>query len=395
MPKHQIINSDVLVGLKALPSNSVHCCITSPPYYALRNYGVDGQIGLEKTHHEFIKKLVEVFEEVRRVLRPDGTLWMNLGDSYFGSWGNYGGQNRGKGTQRKIDSGSLVSNPSYEGREREKPATALKSDTFKSKDRMGIPHRVVFALQDSGWYWRDEIVWYKPSAMPESVTDRTTKTHEFVFMLSKSEHYYYDQLAIVEPVSGNAHPRGKGLNPKAKKNDDGSKQNTSFSASINGMVEQRNKRSVWKVASAGYKGAHFATFPPKLIIPMIQAGTSVNGCCPMCGKPSKRLIEKVRVPTRPGKDTKVPQMVDVLEVGNRDPQRHTTIKKTVGWSIDCECPVTLADMVPCTVLDPFAGSGTTLAVSLSLGRDAIGIELNPEYIPLIEKRIADTMGLFA
>lgn len=252
------------------------------------------------------------------------------------------------------------------------------------------------ALQADGWYLRQDIIWHKPNPMPESVTDRCTKSHEYMFLLTKSARYYFDAIAIQEPVSGTANSRGNGINPKAKKNSTGVKQNESFSGAINGMVSDRNKRTVWTVSTKSYSGAHFATFPPDLIEPCILAGTSEHGCCPQCGAPWKRVLEKERVATRPGNQTKVGRVSDDpgspyeqhsgMIVGNRDPQRHCTTTKTVGWEPMCKCGAALQP-VPCTVLDPFNGSGTTGEVARKNGCFYIGCELNPEYVELTKKRL--------
>ncbi|WP_414664968.1 DNA-methyltransferase [Horticoccus sp. 23ND18S-11] len=314
---------DALAHLRALPADSVHCCVTSPPYWGLRDYGVGGQLGLEPTPKDFVVKMVEVFDEVFRVLRPDGTCWVNLGDSYFS-----GGGHADSAVNDRRGGYNMANRPEHEHR-------AFRARNGRPKDLVGIPWRVAFALQDSGWYLRQDIVWHKPNPMPESVRDRCTKAHEYIFLLTKSPRYFFDAASISEPVSGTAHSRGSGVNPKAKVFGQNSrinrdrdpdhqspakiraKQNRSFSAAVTGLVERRNKRSVWTVAPRAYRGAHFATFPPQLIEPCILAG------CPRGG----------------------------------------------------------------VVLDPFGGSGTTGAVALQHGRNAILIELNPDYAPLIEARL--------
>src|ERR1039457_701249 len=187
---------DALEVLKTLPSESVNCCITSPPYYGLRDYGVDGQIGLDQTLGQYVERLVTVFREMHRVLRDDGTFWLNIGDSYAGSWGNYGGQNRGRGKQREITSGSQAHQRAYDGLERWRPPTSMKLDGLKSKDLIGIPWMLAFALRADGWYLQSEIIWHKPNPMPESVKDRPTKAHEQIFLLSKSPKYCYNYEAL-------------------------------------------------------------------------------------------------------------------------------------------------------------------------------------------------------
>lgn len=312
--------------LRGLPDESVQCCVTSPPYFGLRDYGCAGQIGQEATPQEFVAVMVEVFREVRRVLKRDGTCWVNLGDSYSTNpCGSHGYQD-GRVNRAERTSAGLVAG-------------------LKPKDLIGIPWRVAFALQEDGWYLRQDIIWSKPNPMPESVTDRCTKAHEYLFLLTKSERYYWDQEAILEPVSPNTHARlsqnvqaqigSERANGGAKTNGAvkavgrkfdpgaGNKNNASFDAAMAIMQEVRNKRSVWTVATMPYKEAHFATYPPDLIKPCILAGS------------------------RPG---------DV-------------------------------------VLDPFGGSGTTGEVALELGRRALLIELNPEYIGIIERRTDVTPGL--
>lgn len=234
-----------------MPDQSVNCCVTSPPYFGLRDYGVAGQIGLEATPDTYVAELVAVFAEVRRVLRDDGTLWLNLGDSFWGSGQGFGDTK----TTNKGHSGS---------RERKKPEWANVG--LKPKDLIGIPWRVAFALQADGWYLRRDIIWHKPNPMPESVTDRCTSAHEYIFHFSKSPKYYYDAAAIAEDgVTGDMR-RHAGFNDRwdaMSREEQGS--------------GKRNKRSVWTVATKPFKGAHFATFPPKLIEPCILAGCPIGG----------------------------------------------------------------------------------------------------------------------
>ncbi len=259
---HEIRVGDCLDALRAMPDQSFHCCITSPPYFGLRDYGVDGQIGLEQTPAEFVSRLVEVFREVRRVLRDDGTLWLNLGDSYAND-GKWGGSSGGK------HASALHGNTSIG---RTKVRTGLKP-----KDLIGIPWRLAFALQDDGWYLRQDIIWHKPNPMPESVRDRCTKAHEYVFMLSKSPRYYYDHEAVKEDAVSD-HPSGNGFKRDAResyKNLDGTARGDD--EQWTGVGGKRNRRSVWTVPTAGFKGAHFATFPPDLIRPCVLAGAPRGG----------------------------------------------------------------------------------------------------------------------
>jgi DNA modification methylase len=338
-----ILGGDCLDRLRSLPAESVQCCVTSPPYFGLRDYGVDGQIGLEQTPEEFIAKLVDVFREVRRVLKSDGVLWVNIGDSYAGSGrGNNpnGKQGTNKGTSFDPTNSGYV------------------PDGCKPKDLIGIPWMLAFALRADGWYLRQDIIWHKPNPMPESVTDRCTKSHEYIFLLSKSSRYFYDAEAVREPIKdasiarliqnvedqkGSDRIPGKtngtmkavkfgGNNPcpdtRLQSGKEWSPKMAGGGSKVSGHSGyfdkdgnplcgvMANKKSVWSVTTRGYKEAHFATYPPELIKPCILAGS------------------------RPG---------DV-------------------------------------VLDPFGGSGTTGKVALELGRSAILCELNPDYIKLIKKR---------
>lgn len=344
-----VLAGDCIKSMAQLPDNSVHCCVTSPPYFGLRDYGtakweggdpncdhirkhakhggeradrdqsanvfqykgkceicgatsVDDQIGQEQTPDDFVAKMVEVFEQVRRVLRPDGTLWLNLGDSYNGS----GGQ----GTKPNI-----MSIEAAQGR----GGKSIQVNGLKQKDLIGIPWMVAFALRKAGWYLRQDIIWHKPNPMPESVQDRCTKAHEYIFLMTKSPSYYYDIDAIREPWKQNPSDIKRAIEKHpgyAAKHDEG------YNGDVRGQpvgdpTKGRNKRSVWTVTTKPYKGAHFATFPRDLIEPCILAGCPVGG----------------------------------------------------------------------VVLDPFGGSGTTAEVSLKHRRKAILCELNPEYIKLIHQRM--------
>ena len=308
METDRILCGDALEMLRTLPDNSVHCCVTSPPYYALRDYGVDGQIGREDTPAQYVARLTDVFSEVRRVLRPSGTLWLNIADTYAG-----------KGNQ-----GDSV-DPKYpNGRTGQTVAINRRVEGCKAKDMIGIPWMLAFALRDSGWDLRSDIIWMKANPMPESCKDRPSRCYEHVFLLTKSRSYYYDAAAIAEPVAESTPMR---MRRKFGKN--------KYSAGIPGQAHQhlndyrpngyaeedipllRNKRDVWQINSVPYKGAHFAAYPPKLVETCLLAG------CPQDG----------------------------------------------------------------IVLDPFLGSGTTAAVAKQMGRHYIGIELNPDYCELAKQRI--------
>jgi len=253
----QVIQGDALAVLRTLLDQSVNTCVTSPPYYGLRDYGVDGQIGLESTPAEYVTKMVNVFREVRRVLRDDGTCWVNLGDSY----------NTGTTAQSKP---APKTNVGYWQKADAIGRPRLNWLGLKTKDLCGIPWRIAFALQADGWYLRQDIIWHKPNPMPESVRDRCTKAHEYIFLLAKSERYYFDSEAMKEPLATKAHAPGN------KKLDD-SRNDHDQMAKVWGADGKRNKRSVWTVNPRPYKGAHFATFPPDLIRPCVLAGCPNGG----------------------------------------------------------------------------------------------------------------------
>lgn len=378
-----IHNGDCLAVLRTLPDESVHCCVTSPPYWGLRDYGHEGQIGLEETPEAYVSRLVEVFREVRRVLRSDGTLWLNLGDSY----GCKGGNNVTGLREKQFGEGNACGKQ-FDQRNKIAETASDRTTGMRAKNLVGIPWRVAFALQADGWWLRQDIVWHKPNPMPESVRDRCTKAHEYVFLMTKSERYFYDAEAVSEPASEN--PVSKARRNRADFGSVGTAgiKGTAFGQSGKGANESaraaaRNRRSVWTVSTKSYAGAHFATMPPDLVEPCILAGTSAEGCCAACGAPWQRVVERERVATRPGTDTKVTG--DSMTDGNRDPQRHVTEVKTVGWERTCECDE--ARVSPCTVLDPFNGAATVGLVSLQLQRRYIGIELNPEYCKISVDRI--------
>lgn len=261
----EILQGDCRDVLGSLPDGSINCCVTSPPYFGLRDYGVEGQLGLEPTPDEFVAAMVEVFREVRRVLRDDGTLWLNLGDSYAGTGKSSGGA---QGKRWEV-AGADTTGPCGG---KWKPAP----EGLKQKDLIGIPWRVAFALQADGWYLRQDIIWHKPNPMPESVTDRCTKAHEYIFLFAKSERYYFDADAIKEQAVSN-HASGNGF-----KGRQGGAIHMPMSGGA-GTADQwlpggmRNRRSVWTVSTKPFKGAHFATFPPDLIEPCVLAGCPVDG----------------------------------------------------------------------------------------------------------------------
>lgn len=322
MSELNILNMDVMEGLKTLPDNSINCCVTSPPYWGLRDYGVDGQIGLEDTPDEYVSRIVEVFREVRRVLCDDGTLWLNLGDSYTGVGG---GPN--SGLAKLADKHAPRKNPRNQNRDDRGDVPRVKRKLLakhKQKSLLGIPWRVAFALQEDGWFLRQDIIWHKPNPMPESVTDRCTKAHEYIFLLTKNSKYYFDNNSIKEKsvttVNRKTPPTEEYKGGKTPSEVTGKMTNRggkSLAYAYPNGIPFRNKRSVWTVTTKPFKGAHFAVMPQDLVEPCIKAG------CPIGG----------------------------------------------------------------VVLDPFAGSGTTLLVASKLGRDAVGIELNSEYVSIIKERL--------
>ncbi len=360
--------------LPLLPEKSMQTCVTSPPYWGLRDYGVDGQLGLEPTIEEYVANMVEVFRGVRRVLRDDGTVWLNLGDTY--NSGNSGARDPERWPKQSRNN---------------KQTPRAHCNTLKHKDLCGIPWYVAFALQADGWYLRQDIIWAKPNPMPESVTDRCTKSHEYIFLLSKGPRYFYDAEAIKEPATYAGQNRG-GSTRRYEQNAAGMD---------NKQYATRNRRSVWTVNPVAFKDAHFATFPPKLIEPCILAGTSNEGCCPECGAPWKRVTERVDT----GKTQKMPDGMatyagdhgtihrDGREKGKSgNPITATT---TTGWEPTCdhypfcdpETNTGYDPSEPCTVLDPFHGAGTTGMVAQANGRKYVGIELSEEYIEMSLKRL--------
>jgi DNA modification methylase len=421
----RIINASVFDGLRQLPDESVHCCVTSPPYWGLRDYGtgtweggdpecqhkvrentsvasstlgggkkttghqregykgkcgrcgakrIDAQIGLEPTLGEHIAKMVEVFREVRRVLRKDGTVWLNYGDCYA-----------------TAPNGRSAADTKAVGNDdrtfRDKPFSTI-GGVLKPKDLCMIPHRLAIALQEDGWWVRADIVWAKPNPMPESITDRPAKAHEYVFLLTKAERYFYDAEAIKEPLADSSIPRlSQDIANQigTTRANGGAKTNGNLKAVGDMDSGLRNKRSVWSIATQPYSEAHFATFPPELPETCIKAGTSQKGCCLECGAPWVRGVER-------------PSMV--IERSDRTHEKGRTrasgtmvappTTKTTGWAPSCKCGA--ATPVPCTVLDPFLGAGTTALVADRLQRHAVGIELNPEYAALAERRINSDRG---
>lgn len=356
--------------------------VTSPPYFSLRDYGVAGQIGLEQTPEAFVDELVDVFREVHRVLRDDGTLWLNLGDTYAANRSYQVSQSK----HQTHDYGT--SN-----------ATRIPPG-LKPKDLIGIPWRTAFALQADGWFLRQDVIWSKPAPMPESVTDRCTKAHEYLFMLTKRERYYCDMVAIQEPAIGGAPGN---ITHKGKTAYEAGDERMRTKAGLTECTarEMRNKRSVWEVPTQPYPEAHFATFPPGLVEPCILAGTSPQ-VCEHCGAPWERVIEKETrfdsASARAGRSVE-----DLNSTGKWlcSPGNYGTNLKlgpvvstvTMGWTPTCECENAGTDRA--VVLDPFGGAGTTGLVADRLQRDSILVELNPDYVDIARRRIHGDAPLFA
>jgi DNA modification methylase len=425
----RLLAGDCRDVLATLPAESVQCVVTSPPYYALRDYGtaqwdggdaacdhaakpakrgkaeytngqggsfasnlqawgdrdvstvyrdtcgkcgatrVDRQIGLEATPDEYLATMVAVFREVRRVLRRDGTCWVNMGDSYNANQGSGFNGNAGKPTASpRVNSG------------------------LAPKQLLMMPARLALALQADGWWIRSDIIWHKPNPMPESVTDRPTSAHEHVFMLTKSARYFYDADAVREEGAPESASRyNYAFTGDAPNSGKLSLQAPRGFRETNGT---RNLRNVWTIATAPYSEAHFATFPPALAERCIRAGTSERGCCSQCGKPWGRQTETgyIKNPNTWGKSSAGRAVV--TGSNNWDGGAYPNLCKqvtTTGWAPSCACG---ADTVPCTVLDPFAGAGTTLLVADRLQRDAIGIELNVAYTEMAMQRCRDDAPLF-
>jgi DNA modification methylase len=384
--KIKILQGDCIQSLKKLEDESVNTCITSPPYWGLRDYnGEEKQLGLEDTPEEFVDNLVKVFREVKRVLRDDGTVWLNLGDTYSS-------HKDCKSTPQSLAKGmqSEVAHVIEKGKSVSRNTKKLKAAGLKNKDLIGIPWRVALALQQDGWYLRQDIIWHKPNPMPESVKDRCTKAHEYIFLLSKNVKYYFDNEAIKEDaVRAGKIPKGKKYSSELADDKIGGKH-TRETLNEKPVAPKRNKRSVWTVTTKPFKGAHFATFPMDLIEPCVLAGCPEKICVD-CGKPYKRVMQKpkqleVNRNKRSGTDDR--KVGGVLDKYNRE---NPPIDLGVQKQCDCETNETKAG----TVLDPFAGSGTTGIVAANHARNSVLLELNEEYIEIAKKRIKEQAGMFA
>lgn len=386
MSSYEIRQGDVLDRLREMPSELVHCVVTSPPYFGLRSYGVEGQMGLEATPEIFVGKMVEVFREVRRVLRSDGQLWLNLGDSYAGGAGGRGDIGNiinGSSTRTQPVGDMRLHNPVPQG--------------LKAKDLMMIPARLALALQADGWWIRSEITWCKRAPMPESVRDRPTSATEKIYLLTKSSTYYFDSDAVrVKAIEGTdlGLLRGKtfsddpGVSWHAKSIRDRQAAGVDSRTAGSGT---RNMWNYWLLSPDPYAEAHFATFPREIPRRAILAGTSERGVCGACGAPHRRVVERGElVPDNPDDVNGTMggrYAEDLAGFSNRTNDikpRHHYEQIHKGWQPTCPCD---APTVPATVLDCFSGAGTTGLVAVQLGRRYIGLELNQEYIDMSLKRI--------
>lgn len=484
----RIIPGNCVDVLRALPAASVHCVVTSPPYWGLRDYKIEptvwggdpacvhewgqglrrhkggphgngvmleggrsvveaqasckdidsgsfcrcgawlGTHGLEPTIALFVANEVAIFREVWRVLRDDGTLWLNLGDSYAGGGGFYPNAPSNVAGAKQTTQGGA------------KQGGIPIGNGLKPKDLCGVPWRVAFALQADGWYLRQDIVWHKRNPMPESVVDRCTNSHEFIFLLAKSVRYFFDAEAIKEEATADNREffRGNDSYTGGNSFDNSRRKSAEGRGHVENAGGRRNKRSVWSVPSAPYKEAHFATFPPALIEPCILAGTSERGCCTRCGAPWVRVIERARLNAAAGRETSTH---GAKGNSNKDngwsddnfKPGHNYERRTLGWYPTCRCDDapelppypdkpddealidawrTACDLVtarrkeiceplgkietrPAVVLDPFGGAGTTALVADRAQRDSVLIEINPEYVAMADRRVNRDSPLFA
>jgi DNA modification methylase len=452
--KPLILCGHVIDVLRSLPEKSVQCVVTSPPYWGLRAYGTEpqvwggdaecqhrwldpipgdakggsgtptdknnrgedyargsergafcacgawrGEFGLEPTPELYVAHTVEICREIRRVLRDDGVMWWNLGDSYFATGGG------------QKDVGKAAYSPGDRPR---------KHATLKPKDLVGIPWRVAFALQDDGWWLRSDVVWSKNNPMPESITDRPSRAHEYIFLLTKSERYFYDQDAVrtalaqstvrevAQGYNGTATKLYEGTgaqdpsetksriiaNMQRKQDALGKNTYTGFNDRYVPPESGANLRTVWQVPTQPYKEAHFATFPEEIPRRCILLGTSEKGCCAKCGAPYERDVDVKRPEgyMESYEDVDDSYLDNSGRRGGWEPRTLSSIygtstatkRETKGWSPTCSCEA--SEPTPCIVLDPFAGSGTTMTVARGLGRRSIGVELKDEYVKMARRR---------
>lgn len=398
----QILTGDCRTLLAALPAESVHCVVTSPPYYGLRSYLPPGhpdklrEIGSEGTLAAYLATVVAVMAEVRRVLRKDGTLWLNIGDSYAASCGSTAERNR-VSSDPSWKAGTLINQPKSR-------KTLAAVPGLRAKQRMMVPARLALALQDDGWWIRQEIIWDKPAPMPESATDRPTTSHEQVFLLTKRASYFYDAVAVQQQPAAMTVARLAQDVPGQRGSDRahaGGKTNGTMKAV--GTPSGASLRSVWRIPPAPFRGDHFATFPPALAETCIRASTSERGCCPVCAAPLRRVLadrgadldwqqcsDGNAAGEYHGQSTKGHAAAGVQDASAVKARILTGMRKreTIGWAPTCRHRTAAADPVPCTVLDPFAGVGTTGLAADRLRRDAVLLELNPKDVATARRRIA-------
>lgn len=407
-----VLQGDVRTALRALPEKCVQCVVTSPPYFALRSYLSDDdpnkekEIGLEPSPTKYLLQMVEVFREIRRVLRDDGTIWLNIGDSYSSS--PPGNKTKGVSASSKLHG---VNGPSERYRETLAAGHATKRDTSKMgkpKDLMLMPARTALALQADGWWIRQQLPWVKRSCMPESVKDRPANAVEYVYLIAKSARPFYDTEAVRRQAATKPGTRGAkaskersevaGVNSRPPEyhtyGDTRHFRNSDmFFDSLEkpyGMISDENAEPLaLDVNTFAFPESHFASFPPKLVEPCILASTSERGRCSVCGSPYHRIVEKEFVPQPDVSVEKGVRLSSQHDESNRGPgtSRGSTRSKTIGWAPTCAH--TDATPIPCLVLDPFGGSGTVGVVANRLGRDAILVELKPEYVEMAEHRIED------
>lgn len=408
-----LLTGDCREVLRALPADSVHCVVTSPPYWGLRIYAGDlaGQIGLEPTLGEHIAVLVEVMREVRRVLRPDGTVWLNYGDCYATSPnGRSAAATKAAGGDDRTfrDKPFSTIGPIYDpnhrvvtSRQRNRDhgiaasgGRVVAAGLLKPKDLVMAANRLAIALQDDGWWVRSETIWAKPNPMPESVTDRPAVAHEKVFLLTKVGRYYYDAQAVRQETTGNAHRRRKDGERRPAKGSD-AKDNRPGTWRDTYLPSGRNLTTVWTIPTAPFADAHFATFPPRLVELCVAAGTSAHGVCSVCGAPWKRVLGEPEpaegrgsgnLVRTPGED----RIAGASHVGRGFPWEPSE-RPSLGWQPTCTCEG--ADVVPATVLDPFGGAGTVAMVADRMQRSAISIDLSGEYIDIARRRCCGDGGL--
>jgi len=359
LKKYKLILGNTLDKLKELPDKSIHCSITSPPYWQLRDYFTEGQIGLEDTCQEYINNLVNVFNEVKRVLRDDGVFWVVIGDTYS--------------TPKKGNDNANVNSKKRRERLHKQKIDKKSPYGLPKKNLIGIPWRLAFAMQDAGWYLRCDIIWHAPNKCPEGVFDRPTRAIEYVFMFSKKDKYFYDYYAIMDDSETR-----KGTSRKFR----GNNQEGTFRNDDTRVYEdtgKRNKRSVWSVPVASYTsptqkhGRHFAIFPPKLIEPCVLSSTSEYGCCVECKTPYFRKVKKVKTLD----DNSKGYLTDIVHD---------------KWEKKCKCKT--KEVEECLILDPFCGTSTTGIVALGRNRNYIGIDINEEYLDISKERLEEVDQIY-